>query len=128
MKEERKCKVILIFNENKLKEHDEIYKVYREKVIDSELEYSPSVKECVNIVFCSQEGTMDAILSESCIKLGIRNIRILRKIKSLSVSLLEILTGFDNETCVPILQTLCLFCLSHYSEYSEEIPPVDFLT
>jgi uncharacterized ubiquitin-like protein YukD len=76
--ESKKCSVILILNENSLKEDDEFFE-FNEKVFDYEVVYSPEVKECIEIVFPSQEPEY-APLKKNIEKLGINNIRLMKKI------------------------------------------------
>jgi len=59
----------------------EDYEKYREKVIDFELEFSPTAEECAHIAFAdtSLDGYTSQILKESTVKLNIKNIRILKK-------------------------------------------------
>lgn len=52
LRDERKCKVVLLFNEDAPKgKLDDALQEYREKVIDFELTLIPSVKECYDLVF-----------------------------------------------------------------------------
>lgn len=48
-----KCKVVLIFNEETLHNEDdkEIFNIYREKIVDIELKFSPTIKENFDHVF-----------------------------------------------------------------------------
>lgn len=52
LREERKCKVILIYNDAEISEElDKSFGEYREKVIDREVEYSPSVHDNYRLIF-----------------------------------------------------------------------------
>ena len=51
---EKKCKVLLIFNEDSLSEEnkDKIqFEIYREKIVDVEIEYKPSTNENIALIF-----------------------------------------------------------------------------
>lgn len=84
--EEKKCKVILIFNEDRLmKENTEskdVLKEYREKVIDFEIKLDPSAEENFSIAFEESYLGRD-IIFDYFIRSRIRanNIRVLKKIK-----------------------------------------------
>ncbi|MCF6309071.1 MAG: ATP-binding protein [Sulfurimonas sp.] len=57
LKEKNKCKVVVILNENELdnlskiddKPHSEIFALYKEKIVNYEFHYKPSVKDCFDI-------------------------------------------------------------------------------
>ena len=50
LKEERKCKVVLILNDEKLEgDADKDFKRYLEKVIDTVMLFEPTVEECAEI-------------------------------------------------------------------------------
>jgi hypothetical protein len=52
LREERKCKVILIYNDAEISEElNKSFGEYREKVIDREVEYSPSVHDNFRLIF-----------------------------------------------------------------------------
>lgn len=120
LKEQRKCKVVLIFNDNKLKDEDkQSYTEFREKVIDIEMEFSPTIEECVSIIFPDYKSkeSYESTLFEYINILGIKNLRILQKIKRtydlLSVHLKELHPWVTKLA----LRTICLFTLSYYSSH-----------
>ena len=78
LKEEKRCKVVIIFNENEIKDLEN-YKKFREKVIDMEISYAPTSEEAVDLAL-PNELFHRSIIKEYVISLDIRNIRILRKI------------------------------------------------
>lgn len=84
LKEEHKCKIILIFNHNELSEEiQEIYSKFREKIIDIEIEFNPTPEECGKIIFQNHENRdhFEYILYNQSTQLWIKNIRILQKLK-----------------------------------------------
>lgn len=89
LKEEKKCKVVLIFNAEKLASKDE-YRAYKEKVIDLEVLYAPTVDEAFQLVFDAAIPCKEKLLGHVR-NLEITNIRILRKIQRI-VTLLDAAT------------------------------------
>ncbi|HCA8529908.1 TPA: hypothetical protein MYH71_004349 [Klebsiella variicola] len=81
---DKHCKLILIFNENNLKDNDEerLFNEYREKVVDVDIMYNPGVADNVKRVFHSNDQNFSHILSAAS-ELQIKNIRILNKIKKI---------------------------------------------
>ena len=80
LKEQKKCKVVLLLNDGE--EGLEDYSKYREKVIDIELKFAPSPEECSSIAYSDDKAIIPK-LKELVTNLGIRNIRILKKIERL---------------------------------------------
>ncbi|RMN13425.1 hypothetical protein [Pseudomonas syringae group genomosp. 3] len=76
--ESKKCSVIMVLNANSLEDDDEFFE-FNEKVFDYEVVYNPQVKECIEIVFPSHEPEY-ALLKKNIEKLGINNIRLMKKI------------------------------------------------
>lgn len=77
LKEQKQCKVVMIFNQEKLEDDD--LKDYKEKVIDYELQFKPTVKESFDLVSsslsCFKEFPIE-YLSEY----GISNIRVIKRV------------------------------------------------
>lgn len=120
LKEERKCKIVLIFNDNKLSDGDKkSYNEFKEKVIDIEIEYSPTIEECVTIIFPDYKNkkSYESILFEYINILGIKNLRILQKIKRTYDLLSVQLKDLHPWVTKLALGTICLFTLSYYSSH-----------
>lgn len=81
LREERGCKVALIFNVEKLGAKD-AYRAYREKAIDFEVLYAPTVQEAFDLVFDSKFPNRELAL-RNVVDLDITNVRILRKLQQL---------------------------------------------
>jgi len=89
-KEQKECKVIMILNEKELdrlsdidgKKHDEIFALYKEKVVDYSFHYQPSqeelfvaIKEDIEkITFCEHQTIYDFFT-----KIDLKNIRIMKQ-------------------------------------------------
>lgn len=126
LKEQRKCKIVLLLNDGE--EGLEDYDKYREKVIDIELKFAPSALECAEIAFSNQTPKYSK-LRELTASLAIRNIRVLKKIERL-IKLSEPLTkNFEKELEDSVMHSLVLFTWSHFSSMSnEDIPTLDFIS
>lgn len=79
LKEEKNCKVVLIFNDEELKDQADVYRRYREKVIDVEVQFEPSVDEAVLLALPDDVPHRDLVIEKLKI-LEVRNIRLIRKI------------------------------------------------
>jgi KAP family P-loop domain len=86
------CKVVLIFNEEKLPASQNAYDKYREKVVDLELQFAPT-KEDVIEWGLPTELPFRQVAIEVASKLDIVNVRVLKRIVSV-IRLLE--GGFGN--------------------------------
>ena len=125
LKEQKKCKVVLILNDELL-ENDALidYKKYREKVIDIELAFSPTAKECADIALLHDQLSLK--LKSFVEKLGINNIRIIKKIERLAIIINTLLAGFEEAVLHQTLQSLTLFTWCFYGR-SKSVPRYDFV-
>jgi len=89
-KEQKECKVIMILNEKELdklsdidgKRYDEIFALFKEKIVDFTFHYQPSQKELFDIIkedvdkikFCEPQTIYDFFA-----KINLKNIRIMRQ-------------------------------------------------
>ena len=122
LKEEKKCKVVILCNEGEINNKDEKkeFDKYRDKVIDVEFEYKPSASECAAIAF-QEDSDLHKELTDNCNKLGIDNIRILKKIEQFARELKRHVEVFDPEVLYQSLRTLCLYVWCRYS--SDDVSP-----
>lgn len=135
LKENKKCKIILIFNDAELsKDVEVLYVKFREKIIDMEIEFNPSEEECAQIVFrdFSDNKSNDFVLYKNSIKLQIKNIRILRKIHAISRKLYSELKKYNNDDIIKnmlssvSLLVYCYYWNFHNSEDSK-IPSLQYV-
>lgn len=80
LKEQRNCKVVLLLNDGE--DGLEEFEKYREKVVDVELLFAPTAKECSEVAFVGADPLYQSI-GELSQKLEITNIRTLKKIERL---------------------------------------------
>lgn len=128
LKEQKNCKVILIFNDEKLSSgrHADNYKELKEKVIDAEILFSPTAKESARLIFGNTVAAPDQFYSHAidcAVKLDIRNIRTLIKIKKFVNLVLPMLKEFKDAVSLQAVHTLTLLTWSYYSSaHDEDIP------
>jgi len=121
LKEQKKSKVVLILNDESFegKAKDD-YKIFREKCIDIELVFDPSATECSSIAIIGQDN-VSIKLREFTDKLGINNIRIIKKIERIGRLLEKSLSKFQAEVLNQALQSLCLYSWCYFT--SNDISP-----
>jgi hypothetical protein len=109
LKERRKCKIVLILNDEELEGNDRTaFDKYSEKVIDSSLLFEPTSAEACEIALKGNEQC-DILMRENAQKLDIANIRILKKIERLVHVAAAHLTSFDPRVLTQAVSTLVLF-------------------
>lgn len=127
LKQERNCKIALIFNEDKIESNDKGYlSELSEKVIDKRIELLLSPQECIEICFHTNDVNYEAIKAP-IINLNIINIRLINIIKNLYDSIVrDIHDNLEEETLEQIGNMLCILSVCHYIK-STSIPNLDFL-
>jgi hypothetical protein len=124
LKELKECKVALILNDEALEEDKDEFHKYLEKVVDTSLKFAPSAQECVRVAITSDNET-DKLLAESCVALGISNIRLVKRIER-SVRQVEVmLKEFDKQVLKQAVHSLTLLGWSVYEP--NRAPSLDFL-
>jgi hypothetical protein len=109
LKEERRCRVVLLLNQDELETESKAdFLVQVEKVIDTKLAFQPSASDAARIAI-SGTSTTEQTLAQNSIKLGITNIRVIQKIKRLSERLEEILKGHDDVILKQAIHSVTLF-------------------
>jgi hypothetical protein len=126
LKEQKKCKIVILLNDGE--EGLDDYFKYREKVIDLELEFAPTAKECAEVAF--EGSTYEAKhLRSFSEKLELKNIRVLKKIERLVSLTTPILNGLEIEITRQVIHSLVLFSWSYYcSKGNDKIPSFDFVS
>lgn len=125
LKEQKKCKIILILNDESLSEDASFdYVKLREKVIDTELLFAPTADECIGIALTN--GRLNHLLSSYVMKLKISNIRILKKIEKLAAALVILLKEYDEPVLDRAMRTMTLLTWCYYSQ-SNEVPDFQFV-
>ncbi|MGE0645779.1 MAG: hypothetical protein AB7P24_19140 [Nitrospira sp.] len=129
LKEERNCKVALIFSDaNLTNDGKEAYPLFREKVVDMEVKFSPTPTEAADIAF-DKADSIDAQLGTFTKALHISNIRILKRIQKAACIAVPLLRECDPQITRASLQTLALFGWCYYSHKQDpRIPPYEYVT
>lgn len=78
LKEERACKIVIICNEDELQDKESIMNKYREKVVDLDLTYKPTIRENLEIIW---GNSIPDIIETLFLKLDVNNIRIMHQTK-----------------------------------------------
>lgn len=127
LKEQKKCKVILLLNDGE--EGLEDYIKYREKVIDCELEFSLTAQESAEIALQGTElnGYVAKILKESSIRIDIRNIRVLKKIERFVKLITPYLDGCENELVYQVVRALTFLAWCQYRQ-NDSAPSLDYVS
>lgn len=123
LKEQKRCKVALILNDEALEDETEFRKYY-EKVVDTSLKFAPSSEECARIAL-SDVTKAGKLLAENCVMLGISNIRLIKKVERSVRGVEKLLAEFDEQVLKQAVQSLTLFGWSIYEPDSS--PPLDYL-
>lgn len=125
LKEQKKCKVVLILNDESLCEDSSIdYIKLREKVIDTEIRFAPTAEDCIEIAL--NDGKIARLLAENIAKLKINNIRIIKKIEKLAGLLEPLLKNYDAQVLSRALHTLTLLTWCYYGQ-SSDVPHYNFV-
>ena len=121
LKEQKNCKIALILNDESFNDKSkDDYKLFREKCIDVELVFNPSANECANIAINGNDA-VSIKLRELVEKLGINNIRIIKKIERVARLLKISLSKFEDEVLHQALHSLSIFSWCYYT--SNDISP-----
>jgi hypothetical protein len=124
LKEQKKCKIVLLLNDGE--EGLEDYAKYREKVIDVELQFAPTAAECASIALDTNQPDMK-LLAKFVQELDIRNIRIIKKIERLVKLVGHFLNDCEQDVVDRAFYSLAIFSLCHYCS-GDNIPDLDYVT
>lgn len=107
LKEERKCRVVLLLNSNSLEKHDQdLFNSHLEKVVDTVITMDPTCQEAIDIAFDGKNDLITDQIKNRALVLDIRNVRVLRKIEQLIQKAVIHLKAFHpkvNERAIFIL-------------------------
>ena len=108
MKELRNCKVVLLLNKEGLADNLPNYERYLEKTADQAIVFEPSPDESARIAL-SEQDPPDAELAKCVIKLGITNIRVIRRIRKFLSHIEPRFAAWHEDTIKQAIQSLALF-------------------
>ena len=112
----KNCKILLILNENTFDDEQKLgFDKYREKIIDFELEYKPSIESNLEIIFPEKNRVFKTLLNSFSI-LKVRNIRIFKKVKFLLDTLSEHTNDLEDILIDEITTHICVFSWGYYCQ------------
>jgi hypothetical protein len=124
LKEERRCKVVLILNDEWLGTHRAEFDRYLEKVIDIALVFQPSPEEIVAIGVGDKWPFYEQI-AQRAVALEIRNIRVIQRIKRLVDQVQPFLADHDPRLLSEAIKTLTVL---GWIEFMRDVaPPWEFV-
>ncbi|VEJ55679.1 P-loop NTPase fold protein [Pragia fontium] len=111
----KNCKVVLIFNEETLPTENEklTFQLYREKVVDLEIRYAPTIKQNFDCVYYKKDKNYKQLLEIFTI-LNIKNIRFFNKVRELMNSFYNDLKDADDEVRKEFVLHACILCWGYY--------------
>jgi hypothetical protein len=125
LREQRRCKIAILFNEEELSGEDRgEFESYAEKVVDTSIVFSPTPREAASIAIDKKSKSAKR-LAENVEKLGISNIRVIRKILRAIENVKPLLSRYHDTVLIQAETTLALFGWSLFQP--TEAPSVEFL-
>lgn len=125
LKEQRKCKVALLLNDEQLEGAAAAdFRSQIEKVFDVKLRFDPTPQEAADVGI-AKTSSFHVQLAEMTTKLGIVNIRVLRKIERLVHRLSELLVTHDSRVLESVIPSLALFGWCVYQP--NEAPSLEYV-
>ena len=124
LRERKNCSVIMIFDQVELGGAEDLKK-YGEKVLDKTLNFKRQSIESYHIAANAISSEYNTQIEKFCTELGINNIRIIKRIISDSIRVLEILSSFSETVKLSALHSLVLFKWMKLSP--KESPPFSLI-
>lgn len=107
LRERRRCKVVLLLNEDGLGEQGTKYRAYLEKVVDQAVKFEPTPKEST-VAAIAAEDALGQRLAKQAVALGIKNIRVIRRIRRFLRYLEPELTGLHDGVTERVTHSIAL--------------------
>jgi len=107
LREQRACKVVLLFNAEKLDDKEGFDTLF-EKVIDAKLVFAPTSAEALDIALKADDNVA-RLLRQYCQTLDISNIRVIKKIERLVRQIVPLLKEFLTELTQQAVHSIVLF-------------------
>ena len=125
LKEEKRCKVVILLNDEMLAEEDKKdFKAQLEKVADVIMRFDPTAAEAAEIGI-DKSNRFHGYLSDRTRALGIKNIRVIKKAENLCQKVCDILPAIENRILESAVNTIVLAAYSKF--VPETAPPLDFI-
>ncbi|MUK46405.1 hypothetical protein GNP79_13860 [Aliivibrio fischeri] len=125
-KEQKDCKIVILLNEDASGLED--YFIYKEKVIDKQLHFEPTSKECFDAAFEDNDKEVREHIYDLCMRLDIKNIRVLRKIAQHIREILPLVDTYHTEVRREVIHSMVIssWCYYCHSSNVDDIPHFDF--
>lgn len=123
LREERHCRVIMILNVDALGADNDDLKTFKEKVFDVDIVFSPTAEERAKLVF-SDEWELSRPVADKVVRLGIKNIRIMQRIRRVIETLLPYVRDKDAALTRQLIHSSALLTWCYYGR-GEEVPAYD---
>ena len=124
LKERKHCKLFFIMNDEAFTDDEDEFRTYYEKTVDTSLKFAPTAEECAHIAVSTADN-YGKWLGESCVLLGISNIRLIKKVERAIHRIKPLLIDLDDELLKYVVKVLALFGWSFYAP--DTAPPIEFL-
>jgi hypothetical protein len=125
LKETANCKIAIILNDAEVAKETATFQKYREKVIEKEIKFDPTVDEA--IAWGLDDDVPYARQIKDCARLlEIKNVRILRKMAKVVVSLAPAIRDKRKETIVAAIHSAVLLTWCYYDK-TGQAPNLDFV-
>lgn len=124
LKEEKKCKVVLLLNSEALGDDQSEFNRQIEKVADVVLEFEPTPEEAAEIGI-SEDAPLPELIRQHTQNLGIRNIRTIKRVEAVCGRLAEHLVDFDERILRQAIHTAALFVFIKFQP--EDAPSRQFV-
>lgn len=119
LKEKKNCKILIILNNQNIK--DDVYKEYREKIIDSEILFSPDIRDTSKYIF-KNDTSEHSFIRDKCHQYDLRNIRTYIKIKNCLAKLNDFFPPLHEDVRQMIIDSIIRMNAIHWENKS---PPED---
>lgn len=124
LKEERDCRVILISNQEKLREEgrDEL-KTYMEKVVDEAVHFAPTPAEACAIALGDPPDVARALLRDRMANLKVSNIRVISRLGRMTDQLAALFKDLHAGVVHEAIHSLAIFGAGHFLPADGYPPP-----
>lgn len=114
LRENRNCKVVILLNDERLKDRSD-FESYLEKVVDINLSFRPTALDSAKIALAPLDGTnhLKKLVLERTTKLGLDNVRVIRKLYSFVQQIEPLLAQYKPDVFLSVAHTIVLMGWCH---------------
>lgn len=123
LKEECKCKVVMILNDEELDDDKGVFKKYLEKVVDLAAVFKPTPEECAEIAV-KDGGAIGSQVAKCTAALGITNIRVIRRVEKLAQEIKPTVQSVEPRLMDQMVKTLAVLA---WIELMPDAPTIEFV-